>query len=121
MTLSESQRLFARRMPRLIDYINDNGYECTLGDAFRDPRSHGHMGEYIAYGRRWSAHKQRLAIDLNLFLDGKYLFALCVGGQIDHLVNQCLETGNELAQFLMVQSLRLGELFIRYLLFRWGK
>ena len=73
MKLSEAQRLFARRLPRLIDYINDNGYECTLGDAYRDPRSHGEMGQKIAYGRRHSAHKQRLAIDLNLFLDGEYL------------------------------------------------
>jgi len=31
------------------------------------------MGIRIAYGRRHSAHKQRLAIDLNLFLDGEYL------------------------------------------------
>ena len=73
MKLGEAQRLFARRLPRLIDYINDAGYECTLGDAYRDPRSHGEMGSKIAYGRRHSAHKQRLAIDLNLFLDGEYL------------------------------------------------
>ena len=73
MTLGEAQRLFARRIPRLIDYINDNGYECTFGDAYRSPKAHGGMGEKGPYGRRNSAHKQRLAIDLNLFLDGKYL------------------------------------------------
>ena len=72
MKLGQAQRIFARRIPRLIDYINDNGYECTLGDAYRDPRSHGELGAKIAYGRRWSAHKQRLAIDLNLHLDGVY-------------------------------------------------
>ena len=73
MRLGEAQRLFARRLPRLIDYINDNGYECTLGDAYRDPRSHGKMGHTKVYGQPKSAHKQRLAIDLNLFLDGVYL------------------------------------------------
>jgi hypothetical protein len=31
------------------------------------------MGEQGPYGQAWSAHKQRLAVDLNLFLDGKYL------------------------------------------------
>ena len=73
MRLGEAQRLFARRLPRLIDYINDNGYECTLGDAYRDPRSHGKMGHTKVYGQPKSAHKQRLAIDLNLYLDGVYL------------------------------------------------
>jgi hypothetical protein len=73
VTLGEAQRLFARRVPRLIDYINDAGYECTLGDAYRSPRAFGGMGENGPYGQAWSAHKQRLAIDLNLFLDGEYL------------------------------------------------
>jgi hypothetical protein len=31
------------------------------------------MGERRAYGESRSAHKQRLAIDLNLFRDGKFL------------------------------------------------
>ena len=73
MTLGEAQRIFARRIPRLIDYIFDNGYECTLGDAYRSPRAFGGQGEEGPYGRPRSAHKNRLAIDLNLFLDGEYL------------------------------------------------
>ena len=32
------------------------------------------MGEQKAYGKAWSAHKQRLAIDLNLFSpEGEFL------------------------------------------------
>ena len=73
MTLGEAQRIFARRIPRLIDYIFDNGYECTFGDAYRSPRAFGGQGEEGPYGRPRSAHKNRLAIDLNLFLDGEYL------------------------------------------------
>lgn len=49
------------------------GYEVTLGDAYRDPRVHGAMGEKKGYGAANSFHKQRLAIDINLFKDGKYL------------------------------------------------
>lgn len=49
------------------------GYEVTLGDAYRDPRLHGSHGEKKGYGHRKSCHKLRLAIDLNLFLDGEYL------------------------------------------------
>ena len=73
MKLGDAQREFARDVADLIDFIYESGYECTLGDAYRDPRSHGEMNEKKAYGRAKSAHKQRLAIDLNLFLDGVYL------------------------------------------------
>lgn len=54
-------------LPRLIDFIHDQGYEVTLGDAFRDSR--------VTYGHQGSMHRVRLAIDLNLFLEGTYLTA----------------------------------------------
>lgn len=73
MTLGEAQRLFAKLVPRLIDRAHELGYEVTLGDAYRDKRSHGKLGERIAYGNRFSCHKIRLAIDLNLFRNGQYL------------------------------------------------
>ena len=73
MRLGDKQKIFARLVPRLIDKAHELGFEVTLGDAFRDPRSHGKLGERIAYGAKFSCHKMRLAIDLNLFKDGKYL------------------------------------------------
>lgn len=73
MSLSRAQQEFMRDVALLITYINDIGYECTGGDLYRDPRSHGKMHEKGVYGRAKSAHKQRLAIDLNLFKDGVYL------------------------------------------------
>lgn len=73
MTLSQKQRLFAKLVPRLIDKAHELGFEVTLGDAYRDPRSHGKLGEKGVYGNRFSCHKVRLAIDLNLFRDGKFL------------------------------------------------
>jgi hypothetical protein len=73
MRLGDKQKLFAKLIPRLIDYAYEQGYEVTFGDAYRDPRLHGQVGEKKGYGHRSSAHKQRLAIDLNLFLDGKFL------------------------------------------------
>lgn len=72
LTLSEAQREFTRDMADLIEWAYDHDYELTFGDAYRDPRSHGHMGERGSYGRAWSAHKQRLAVDFNLFIDGEY-------------------------------------------------
>lgn len=72
-TLSQKQRRFAKWVPRLIDKAYEMGYEVTLGDAYRDPRLFGWVGESKGYGHRNSCHKSRLAIDLNLFKDGVYI------------------------------------------------
>lgn len=69
MTLGEKQRLFARLVPRLLDKAHELGCEITFGDLYRDPRLHGAVGEKKGYGHPRSAHKNRLAIDLNLFDD----------------------------------------------------
>jgi hypothetical protein len=68
-TLGQDQRDFARLVPRLIDKAHELGFRVTLGDAYRDPRVFGQLGESKGYGHRKSGHKQRLAIDLNLFVD----------------------------------------------------
>jgi hypothetical protein len=73
VTLGEKQRLFARLVPRLIDKAHELGFEITLGDAYRDPRVFGTLGQKIGYGNMFSCHKVRLAIDLNLFKDGVFL------------------------------------------------
>jgi len=73
VTLGEQQRLFVSLLPRLIGYAYAMGYELTLGDGFRDPRVFGMIGDPKGYGHARSAHKNRLAIDLNLFKDGNYL------------------------------------------------
>lgn len=73
MTLSQKQRLFSKMIAELILWAYDKGYEVTLGDAYRDPRVHGALGEKMGYGARNSCHKLRLAMDLNLFVDGKYV------------------------------------------------
>lgn len=73
MTLREKQSRFARLVPRLIDKAYGLGFDVTLGDAYRDPRVFGPVGQKRGYGHPNSAHKQRLAIDLNLFKDGEFL------------------------------------------------
>lgn len=70
MKLLDKQFLFMRLLPKLIQKAHELGYEVTEGDAFRDSRVHGKMGEKVAYGHPRSAHKVRLAFDLNLF-DGR--------------------------------------------------
>jgi len=63
--LRKSQVEFSRHVPRLIQKAFELGFEVTLGDAYRDPR--------CPYGSKSSRHRSRLALDLNLFRDGKYL------------------------------------------------
>jgi hypothetical protein len=71
--LGQAQREFSQDIARLILWIYEQGYEVSFGDAYRSPKAFGGMGEKGPYGRARSAHKQRLAVDLNLFRDGVYL------------------------------------------------
>lgn len=73
MTLGQKQRKFTLMVSKLITFAYENGFELTLGDAYRDPRVHGEVGVKKSYSSANSLHKERLAIDLNLFKDGKYL------------------------------------------------
>ena len=60
--LGDKQRRFSLMVGKLISLAYDIGYEVTLGDAWA---SRGH--------KKGSKHYRRLAIDLNLFRNGKYL------------------------------------------------
>lgn len=71
--LFDNQVLFAQMVAKLIPMANHMGYDVTLGDAYRDPRVFGAIGEAKGYGNKNSFHKSRLAIDLNLFKDGAFL------------------------------------------------
>ena len=73
MTLGDKQRLFFKLLPALFNKVHLLGLEATLGDAYRDPRVFGAVGVQMGYGHPSSAHKNRLALDVNLYRDGKYL------------------------------------------------
>lgn len=74
MKLGQKQERFSRMLLKLLTLIYTHpGYEVRLGDAFRDPRVHGEMGVKKGYGHPKSAHKLKLAIDLNLFKDGVFV------------------------------------------------
>jgi len=73
MKLGDKQRLFSMLLAELVLWAYDNGYEVTFGDFYRDPRVFGPVGVKKAYSSANSCHKSRLAADLNLFKDGKYL------------------------------------------------
>jgi hypothetical protein len=65
MTLRQKQSKFARMTALLILHAEQLGFEVTFGEAWRHPSREG--------GHPKSLHKQRLAVDLNLFKAGKWL------------------------------------------------
>lgn len=73
LTLGQKQRVFSRMVADLLLFIYESGHEVSFGDAYRDPRVHGPVGSKRSYSSASSLHKQRLAIDLNLFKDGRFL------------------------------------------------
>ena len=73
MSLSSRQAVFARNVARLIEHIfSHDGHAITFGEAWR-PADVAEIYEKQGRGIRNSLHCKRLAIDLNLFLDGEYL------------------------------------------------
>lgn len=72
MSLGKKQEKFMRLLPRLIDKAHELGFEVRGGDLFRDPRTNGQHGEKKGYSAKNSVHKLKIAIDLNLFKDGKF-------------------------------------------------
>ncbi len=72
MTLRETQSVFALLIGKLMVWINEQGYELTVGD-FNRPDGKGHMAV--------SNHYIRLAADLNLFVDDEYKDKDCLEWQ----------------------------------------
>lgn len=73
MSLRTEQARFTVMIARLVTYADMRGYQLTYGDAYRDRRVFGAIGERKGYGNKDSNHKNRLAVDFNLFVDNKYI------------------------------------------------
>jgi len=70
-TLGQKQRRFTRLVGLLIEWAYKQGYELSFGDAYRSPeqaKQNADAGKGIIN----SLHCERLAIDVNLFIDGVY-------------------------------------------------
>lgn len=66
MTLQQKQSEFAKMVGFLILHAYSLGYEITIGDVWAK------YGEGRPH-KRGSKHYRKLAADLNLFKDGRYL------------------------------------------------
>lgn len=67
LTLRQKQSIFAQLVGELIIEAYARGYELTLGQTQRS------IQEAARLGMKTSLHTLKLAIDLNLFKDGRYL------------------------------------------------
>jgi len=68
MTLGQKQRKFTLMVAKLIEFAYEEGYELTFSRAYASEAANRADG-----GHERSLHRKRLAIDLNLFIDGKYI------------------------------------------------
>jgi len=66
MSKVRDQSEFAGDVARLIIYIHDNAFMCSLGEAYRTPEQ-AEIYAKSGKGIKDSLHIQRLAIDINLF------------------------------------------------------
>jgi hypothetical protein len=72
MSLVNLQIAFAQNVARLILHIAEMGYSCTLGEAWRTSEQAAIYAKK-KIGILNSLHRERLAIDLNIFKGNEYL------------------------------------------------
>jgi len=72
VTLLQAQQRFASLVPRLIDRALFLGFQVTGAEWYR-PDETAELYALQGRGVKYSLHPLRLAIDLNLFADGRYL------------------------------------------------
>lgn len=70
-SLGKLQRIFVRKIADLIKFAYDKGFELSFSEAWRPPET---AALYKRQGRGISnsLHCDRLAVDFNLFQNGKY-------------------------------------------------
>jgi len=74
LTLRQKQSIFLKNAAKLILWAFENGFELTGGELLR---TESQQAEYVKTGKSKtmnSRHLQKLAIDINLFVDGKYRY-----------------------------------------------
>ncbi|MEX3171572.1 M15 family metallopeptidase [Serratia proteamaculans] len=71
MTLSEKQQLFTKLIAQLILWADEKGMRVTFGEAYRTPEQAA-LNAKKGSGISNSLHTKRLAVDLNLFINGQY-------------------------------------------------
>lgn len=72
MNLLEKQKAFSHLVIKLLQFLQENEYEVTLGEIWRPPET-ANLFDKEGKGIANSLHCLRLAIDINLFQEKKHL------------------------------------------------
>jgi len=72
LTLRKKQSLFVQMIAELVRYAYANGYELTYGQVLRT-QAEANANAKSGAGISNSLHNIALAVDFNLFKDGKWL------------------------------------------------
>ena len=70
--MRKKQSIFILNVAKLIAWAFEKGYELTVGEAYRTDEQ---QAIYLQQGKSKAArsrHQDKLAIDLNLFINGEY-------------------------------------------------
>jgi hypothetical protein len=73
MKTSDHQWEFLQDVAWLINYAKEMGYKLTGGELYRTEFQHQYNIEHGLTKAKRSNHQDRLAIDFNLFIDGKVI------------------------------------------------
>jgi len=72
LSVRNKQSIFLKNVAKLILWAFDNGYELTGGELYRTAEQHAiNVSKGLSKATR-SKHMDRLAIDLNLFINGEF-------------------------------------------------
>lgn len=71
MSLSDEQWEFLKDLAKLIKFADCNDYKLTGSELYRTPEQ-AKINAEKGIGISDSLHTRRLAVDLNLFIDGNY-------------------------------------------------
>ena len=74
MSLRKKQSIFAQNVGKLIAFAYENCYELTLGEAQRTIEQQRIYVETGASKTMRSNHLNKMAIDLNVFIDGRLTY-----------------------------------------------
>jgi hypothetical protein len=70
--LNRAQFIFAKNLSKLIDYIFETGYQCSIGEVLRT-REQAMIYVKQGIGIKDSLHCYKLAADINLFRFNDYI------------------------------------------------
>ena len=72
MTLNDKQHIFAMNLAKLLQHVESLGLTCSVGEVFRTKEQ---AEIYVKQGKGIldSQHCKKLAVDLFLFSNGKFL------------------------------------------------